>query len=72
MSAFQKYWNALKTERPTVYEEKLESNRQRIKKLRQAIYADPEKHAAYKAAQRAAYKARTARKKTQQLSKSES
>ena len=58
-SHFVKYWNTLKTERPDVYEQKLKSNRERIRKLRQAIYDDPERHAEHKRLQRERYKQKT-------------
>ena len=61
-SPFQRYWAKLKTERPDVYQQKLKSNRQRIKNLRQTIYSDPVKHEQYKANQRAAYAAKKAKK----------
>ena len=63
MSAFQKYWNNLKESNPEAYEEKLRVNRERIKKMRKAIYDDPEKHAAHKQRMREKYKKRMALKK---------
>ena len=55
MSSFQKYWERLKTERPEEYERQLKRNRERIKKLRQSIYNDPEKHKKHKEKQRLRY-----------------
>ena len=57
-SDFQKYWERLQTERPEAYQDKLKRNRERIRKMRQDIYADPEKHAAWKKARREQYAAR--------------
>ena len=67
MSAFQKYWKNLKESNPKAYEERLRVNRERIKKMRKAIYDDPEKHAAHKKRQREKYKRKVeAAKLTQQ------
>ena len=64
MSAFTRYWQHLKENEPSVYQEKLKQNRERIRRLRKEIYNDPAKHAAYKAKQREAYKQRIAAKKS--------
>ena len=61
-SPFQKYWNKLKAENPTLYEEKLKQNRDRIQEMRQKIYDDPEKHKLHKEKQGAAYAARRQKK----------
>ena len=58
------YWNDLKTNRPDVYQQKLKSNRERIKRLRQQIYSDPEKHAEHKRLQREKYKLRKMKAKS--------
>ena len=63
MSAFQKYWERLKTTDPELYEEKLLRNRIRIQKIRNEIYSDPEKHKLYKEEQRKKYAERKLRKK---------
>lgn len=55
MSSFQKYWERLKSDRPEEYDRQLKRNRDRIKTMRQAIYADPEKHKVYKEKQRLRY-----------------
>ena len=60
-SPFQKYWNKLKSENPTLYEEKLKKNRDRIQEMRKKIYDDPEKHKLHKEKMRLAY----ARRKNQ-------
>ena len=57
-SAFILYWKRLKEEKPTVYQEKLKRNRDRITKQRAALYADKEKHEAHKQKQRERYAAR--------------
>ena len=62
MSAFTRYWADLKQNSPSVYQDKLKQNRERIRRIRKEIYNDPAKHAAYKAKQREAYKARVAAK----------
>ena len=59
---FKEYWNNLKTGKPELYQEKLKSNRERIRRLRAEIYKDPEKHKAYKERQRERYKQRKALK----------
>jgi hypothetical protein len=63
MSAFQKYWERLKTTNPELYEEKLLRNRTRIQKMRNEIYSDPEKHKIYKEQQRKKYAERNSKKK---------
>jgi len=63
MSAFQRYWEKLKTTDPEQYEEMLLRNRNRIQKIRNDIYADPEKHEIYKQMQRKRYAERKAKKK---------
>jgi hypothetical protein len=65
MSAFQQYWNRLKNTDPDLYEEKLLRNRLRIQKIRNDIYADPEKHKLYKEQQRKIYAKRRLKKKTE-------
>jgi len=55
MSTFQKYWERLKSERPEEYDRQLKRNRERIKAMRAAIYADPQKHKVYKEKQRLRY-----------------
>ena len=62
MSAFVEYWRKLKTEKPTIYQEKLKSNRERIRNLRKEIYADKAKHEEYKKRQREAYQRRKLQK----------
>ena len=61
-SAFQRYWNNLKSTDPEAYKERLKINRERVQRFRKAIYADPKKHEAYKKRMRERYKARVAKK----------
>ena len=63
MSAFQKYWKNLKENNPEAYEERLKINRERIQKMRKGIYADPEKHEAYKKRMREKYKQKVSAQK---------
>ena len=62
MTPFQVYWTNLKTNNPEEYKERLRINRERVRKLRAAIYEDPVRHAAYKQKMRARYKLRVAKK----------
>ena len=64
LSAFQRYWKRLKTEDPEKYEIRLAANRERVKRMRQTIYADKEKHVVYLERQRAKYAAKTTKAKS--------
>ena len=65
LSAFQIYWRDLKENHPDEYEARLQRNADRIRKKRHAIYADKEKHEAFKAKNREYYEARRARIKAE-------
>ena len=74
LSKFQIYWRDLKENRPEEYAARLKRNSDRIRKKRHAIYADKEKHEAFKAKNREYYQKRRARLKaarTQQDKKDE-
>ena len=60
-TAFQIYWQRLKDDEPALYQSKLKQNRDRIKQIRAALYADKTKHSAYKQLQRARYATRRAK-----------
>ena len=64
-SKFAEYWADLKQNHKDVYQAKLKQNRERIRSYRKRIYADPEKHAAYKAENRKVYKERFDRMREQ-------
>ena len=63
LSAFQIYWRDLKENHHEEYEKRLQRNADRIRKKRHAIYADKEKHEAFKAKNRAYYQKRRDRLK---------
>jgi hypothetical protein len=55
MTPFRIYWEKLKIERPGEYQDKLRSNRERIQKMRQDIYADEARHEQHKQKNRERY-----------------
>ena len=57
-SAFQRYWRNLQETNPAEYEARLERNRERIRKMRSEIYADPERHKMYLERERERYRRR--------------
>ena len=59
-TAFQRYWNNLKSTDPEAYKERLRVNRERVQRFRKAIYSDPAKHEAYKKRMREKYKTKVA------------
>ena len=63
MSAFQKYWNDLKANKPEKYERRLQLNRDNQKKKRHAIYKDKKLHENFKAENRRKYAERVAKKR---------